>query len=471
MPPPDSSTPAWQDRRAAYAGRPSYPWLVFAAAMVGLLSSNFLVSVLGAAVGGLATEFGVGSDVMRLVVTGPNLGFAVLAVTSGKVADLFGRRQTFLVALVGAGVFGALSAAAWSAETLIAFRTVSAVFGSACGPAGIAIVSTQFEARQRIRVLGWWGLAMAGGPVLGIAIGGPVIDAWSWRWLFAAQVPFTIVALVLAVLVLPDTPRRTGVTFDVAGTVTLAASVTILMTAVNRGPAWGWGSPTILALFAVALALLVAFVIIEYQVEDPLIPVAYFRRRNFAVPMLSVLFTNFSYMGAGFVLTPLFLDEVFGYSTTRIGFVVTSRPLFFALAGPVVGYLGARAGERFMAVTGALFVVASSIMLALIGATHTEVAVFIALGLAGFGLGLTMPAMTATVTNAVHENDIATASGAQQMMWQLGTAIGIEVLGSFQVSRSAVVSVPESYAQAFWLAAVVAAVGAALAVLVKRSTT
>ncbi len=461
--------PRWRALRERLGERPGYPWIVFFVALTGLLSSNFLVSVLGAALGTLAEEFDVDSGVMRLVVSGPNLGFAVLAVTSGKLADLFGRRQAFIVALIGSGFFGALSAVAWSAETLIAFRTISAIFGSATGPAGIAIISGQFEAARRIKVLGWWGLVMAGGPVLGIAVGGPVIDAFSWRWLFVAQIPLTLMALVLAVVVLPDTPRRERVKFDVAGTVVLAASVTILMAAVNRGPAWGWGSPVIIGGFVVAVVLGAAFLAVEGRADAPLIPVDYFRRRNFAIPMVSVLFTNFSYMGAGFVLTPLFLDEVFGYSTTRIGFLVTSRPLFFALAGPVVGYLGQRLGERILATSGAALVVVSALGLSLVGAETSDLFIFTSLGFAGFGLGITMPAMTAAVTNAVDERDIATASGAQQMMWQLGTAIGIEVLGSVQKSRVGAVGLEHSYDHAFVVAASVAAVGMLLASFLRRT--
>lgn len=467
---PARQRPGWRERREAYAARGNYPWIVFGTALAGLISANFLVSVLGAAVGTLADEFDVDSDVMRLVVSGPNLGFAVLAVTSGKLADLFGRRQAFLVALIGSGLFGALSAVAWSAETLIAFRTISAIFGSAAGPAGIAIIAAQFEAAQRIKVMGWWGLVMAGGPVLGIAIGGPVIDTWSWRWIFVAQIPLTALALIAAVWVLPDTPRKDEVKFDLAGTVTLAAAVTVLMAAVNRGPSWGWGSASIVGGFVVAGTLLAMFFGIERRAAAPLIPVAYFRRRNFAIPMVSVLFTNFSYMGAGFVLTPLFLDEVFGYSTTRIGFLVTSRPLFFALAGPVVGYVGARLGERKLATSGAALVVVSALALSMVGASATDALVFVALGIAGFGLGATMPAMTAAVTNAVDEADIATASGAQQMMWQLGTAIGIEVLGSVQKSRVSAVGLADSYAQAFLVAAVVAFVGMVLASFVRRTS-
>ena len=466
---PARRRPGWRERRAVYAQRPNYSWIIFGTALAGLISANFLVSVLGAAVNGLADEFDVDQNLMRWVVTGPNLGFAVLAVSAGKLADLYGRRQAFIVALTGSGLFGALSAAAWSAESLIAFRTISAVFGSAAGPAGIAIISTQFEAARRIKVMGWWALVMAGGPVMGIIVGGPVIDLYSWRWLFVAQIPLTAVALTAAVLVFPDTERKTDVRFDIPSTVLLASAVSLLLFAINRGPLWGWGTTPIAVCFGGAATLLAAFVWQESRSPAPLIPIEYFRRRNFAIPMVSQVFTNFSYMGAGFVLTPLFLAEVFDYSVTRTSYLITSRPLFFALAGPVVGFVGQRLGERVLATSGAALVAVSAVSLAFVDVETGDLFIFTALGIAGFGLGATMPAMTAMITNAVDEADIATAGGAQQMMWQLGTASGIEILGSVQESREAASGLAGSYTDAFVVAASVAFIGTILASMVRRS--
>ena len=455
--------------RGRVAARPDHPWLVLWVALFGLVSANFMVSVLAAVVGNLADELGTSTSTMIWVVVGPNLGFAVLAVTAGKLADLYGRRQVFLVALLGSVVFGALSATAWSAGSLIAFRTISAVFGSACGPAGIAVVATQFPPERRIRVMGWWGMVMAGGPVLGIIAGGPIIDAFSWRWIFVAQVPIGLAALVAAYVVFPPTARAASVSFDLVGTVLLAVSVTALLFAVNRGPVWGWGSTIVLSLFAAVPVLLVLFVLQERATDVPLIPVAYFGETNFTAPLVSQFFTQFAYMGAGFVLAPLFLTEVLDYSATRASYLVTSRPLFFAFAGPVVGALGVRLGERVLGIGGALMVVASTVGLAFIDVGTSDLYIFAVLGVAGFGLGIIMPAMTTAVTNAVDPVDIGVAGGAQQMMLQLGTVAGIQVLQSVQVAREGVVGLAESFTQSFVIGAVVAGIGAVAALGIRRT--
>ena len=305
-----ASVTGWRAYRARLAERSDYGWIVLAVALIGLAATNFMVSVLAAVVGTLADDFDTSASTMIWVVVGPNLGFAVLAPAAGKLADLYGRRQAFLVALVGSMVFGGLSAIAWSAGSLIMFRTVSAIFGSATGPAAIAVISERFTPDRRIKAMGYWAMVMAGGPVLGIILGGPIIDLFSWRWIFVAQVPITLAAIVLAWVVFPDSKRAADARFDLPGTVLLAGAATVFLFGVNRGPVLGWGHPVVLSCYVATPVLALLFWLQEHRTARPLIPVEYFRRRNFAMPMVSQFFTQFSYMGAGFVLAPLFMQEV-----------------------------------------------------------------------------------------------------------------------------------------------------------------
>lgn len=446
-----------RDRLAKQAN--TYPRVVLATALFGLVSATFMVSVLAAVVGTLATEFGTTTSTMVWVVVGPNLGFAVLAVSSGKLADMYGRRRAFLVALIGSMVFGGLSALSWSAGSLIAFRTISAIFGSATGPAGIAIIAEQYTGPGRAKVVGWWSLASAGGPVLGIIIGGPIVEQLSWRWIFIGQVPMTALALVAAIYVLPDAAPTRQARFDVVGTTLLASATFSLLFASNRGPVWGWKDPVVIVLFVAVPVLCVLFVLQERRAPTPLIPLEYFRERNFALPMIIQFFTNVAYMGSGFVLAPLFLITVLDYGPTKAAYLITARPLFFGLAGPIVGIAGAALGERRLSVTGALLIVTSAVGLTQYNVDTSDPFIFLTLGVAGLGLGLMTPAMTTAMTNAVHPSDIAMASGAQQMMRQLGTTVGIGVIASIQVATEPRLGLVGSFRQAFIVSAAIASIG------------
>ena len=204
--------------------------------------------------------------------------------------------------------------------------------------------------------------------------------------------PLTFTGLVLAFLVLPETERRLGTRFDYAGAAILAVGATSLLFAINRGPSVGWSSPAIVAGFLVAPVALVVFVLVERRVAHPLLPLAYLRRRNFSFAIATQCFTNFAYMG-GFVITPLFLESVFGYPETRVGALMIARPLAFAVTGPLAGYVAIRVGERASAVAGALFVVASMVALSTVAPGSTDLVIIGALALSGVGLGCSSPAL------------------------------------------------------------------------------
>ncbi len=318
--------------------------------------------------------------------------------------------------------------------------------------------------------MGAWAFFMAMGPVIGIIVGGPVIDLYSWRWLFVAQIPLTLFAIVPAILILPDTPRVSDVRFDWIGTGLLAAGSTMFLFVINRGPLWGWSHPTLIVLLGLTPVAFVAFYLQEKRAPVPLIPVMYFKQGNFALPLFSQFLTQFSYMGAGFVLVPLFLTELLDYSATRASLLVTSRPGFFALAGVFLGFVGQKFGERTMSISGAGFVALSTFGLAFMNERIGDWYVFIMLGVAGFGLGLMMSSLTVAMTSAVRPEDMAMAGGAQQMMMQMGTVTGIQVLASIQVGREAVSGGTGSFAEAFVVGGVVAVAGALFSLGIRRTT-
>jgi MFS family permease len=316
--------------------------------------------------------------------------------------------------------------------------------------------------------MGYWSMVGAGGPVLGVVLGGPIVETFGWRWIFIAQVPLTLVGLLLGLLVLPTTERRTGTRFDFAGAGILAVGATSLLFAINRGPLWGWSNPAIGVAFAIAPLAFVLFVVVEQRVEHPLLPLAYVRRRNFSFSIATQFFTNFAYMG-GFVITPIFLESVFGYPETKVGGLMIARPLAFAITGPLAGYVTIRVGERRSAVTGSIFVVASMIALSTVAPGSSDLVIIAALALSGVGLGCSSPALTASMANAVDERDLGVAGAFQQMMTQFGVVLGIQLMQTVAVVQTGAVGEVEAYGQAYLLAAVVATAGVVCASFV-RST-
>lgn len=459
----------WRERlsgRAERSGR--YPWIVLSAALFGLFSVGFTITVLSVSIPSMAHDLDTGASVLTWVITGPILAYAVFGPAAGKLGDLLGSRRVYLASLAGVAVFAALTAIAWSAASLITFRVLGAAVGAATGPASLAMINKLFPPQRRAQALGYWSLVAAGGPVIGVVVGGPIVEAYSWRWIFVGQVPLALIALVIGYTVLPDVERRDDTRFDLVGSVVLALGVGVLLVALNRGPVAGWSSPVVLAGFVASPILLAVFVVVERRLAHPLIPLEYLGRRNFAFPIANQFFVNFAYMG-GFVITPLLLESVLGYDAAKTGFLSIARPLAFAIAGPIAGYLAVRVGERANAVFGSLFIVASMLGLAAVGPGTGEWVIIGALALSGIGMGTSAPAMAASVANAVDERDLGVVTAAQQMVAQLGVVAGIQILQTVQAAREPIVGEAASYHAAYLVGAGVAALSVIMALFV-RST-
>ena len=434
----EAVTVAWpivlRDRLTERAqSSPRFRWWVLWTVLAGLLSVNFAFTILAVVLPQIADEFGTTESTMIWAITGPMLAFGVVAPILGKTGDLFGHRRMYLIGLTGAMVCAGLSAIAWSAGSLIAFRVLGSIQGGATGASSMALIFSEFEREDRVKAMGWWSLVGAGGPVIGLAVGGPVIDAFGWRWIFAAQVPMAFAALGLAFAVLKETPHGERHRLDWLGAFTLGVGVSALLFALNRGPAWGWNDPAVIAGFVLSPLALVAFWAVERRAAEPLLPIAILRRRNFSVPIATSTVANFAYMG-GFVLAPLLLDSVYGYTAATIGLFVALRPLSFSLTAPAAGYLAVRWGERRAVMLGMSAVVVS--MLAFVFATEEPLPGFMLVGLAlsGVGLGCAQPSISSSVANAVDENSLGVASASQQLVTQVGVVAGIQLMSTVRES-------------------------------------
>jgi len=401
--------------------------------MGGLFSVNVTFTILAVALPRIADDFGTTRNTMTWVITGPLLAFGVAAPSLGKAADQYGHKRIYQLGLILSFFAAGLSALAWGALPLIAIRTIGSLEGAATGAASMAIVMRTFERHERVKAMGWWSLVGAGGPVIGVVLGGFLLESIGWRVIFLAQMPLIAAAFILGSIVLPETDTLQSQKFDFAGAFTLSAGVTALLFAVNRGPEIGWDSAVVRIAFVLCPVFLYTFVRVERRSEAPLISLDYLKKRAFAFPVASNMFANSAYMG-GFILTPALLQTVYRYSDEKIGLLVIARPLSFSILSPIAGYLAVRIGQRTTAVTGTLFVVASMGVFALLGADSPNLLIILALALSGVGLGISQPSISAGVANAVEDHDLGVASAAQQLMQNVGIVSGIQIMTTVQTS-------------------------------------
>jgi MFS family permease len=460
-------------RRVARSDR--YQWWVLWTVLAGLLSVNITFTVFVVALPEVARQLHTSVSTLTWTSTGPLLAFGVAAPVLGKLGDLRGYRKLYLWGLSGAAVSVVLTASAPTAGVLIAARLFDGVQGAATGAASMALVLQAFSHEDRVKAMGWWALVGAGGPVLGVTIGAPIIQYFGWRALFWGELPLMAIAAVLAVVVLPahDRPeeaRDPGAPegpegpegspspwsqLDWTGSWTLALSVTAGLLALNEAPSWGFTAPATLAVFGVCLLAGVVFVAHERRAPNPLIPLRYFKMRNFVFPLGARAFVNFSYMG-GFFLFPILMEGIYGYSETRAGLVSTARPLLFSLVAPIAGYAAVKVGERSLVMAGAVALTVSMLVFTQLGSSPSLVVIIIALALSGVGNGLSTPSTVSSASNEVAEDELGVMSAAQQLITQIGIVAGIQVMVTVQASSHGGVGSLDSFHRAYAVGAVAA---------------
>jgi EmrB/QacA subfamily drug resistance transporter len=432
------------------------------AVLFGLLSTNITFTVFNVALVDIARGLHTSSSTLTWAITGPLLMVGISAPLLGRVGDLKGHRRLYLAGVTGSLLCAVMTALAWNAPALIVARLFSGLGGAALTASSWALLFRVFGQAERTKVLGWWSLVGAGGPVIGVAVGGPVVQAFGWRWIFVAQIPLVIAALIVNWRVLPETERIEGETLDVGGALALAVVVGSVLLAVNRSSS-GLG-PVVIVSSVVALVSVPLFVAAERRASSPVLPLEWLANRDITLPALSAFALNFSYMG-GFFLTPLFLEQALGYSVGTAGFFQIARPLVFAVAAPAAGYLAVRTGERAAAMAGGFILLASMSTFAVLGRQASPLVIVLGLGASGLANGVAMPSISAMVAGAVEPKRLGSASAALQVASQVGVVAGIQVMETVQVAAQHH-GLVGSYHDAYIVGAAVSlvAIGAALAI-------
>ena len=426
----------------------------------------------------IGADLGFARQDLQWVLSAYALTFGGLLLLGGRAADLLGRRRVFMA---GVAVFTAASlmcGLAWSPAALLAARVVQGAGAAIMTPTALSIISTTFtEGAERNKALGIWGALGGIGATTAWLIGGPLVDGPGWRWIFFINIPVGLAALALAPVLLRESRAAlTRRSYDPAGALTITGALVLLVYAVVKAPGTGWSDVrTILPLTGSAL-LLAAFALIESRHRAPLVPLRIFRSRTLATADALTVLIGTVAVGMPFVLT-LYAQQVLGYSALKFG--VSSVVLALgATAGAIAGQ-GAvlKAGFRPVAATGMALMAAGSLVLTQVSVHGSYFPdIFFGLLLCGLGIGLAFVTATVAALAGVAEHEAGLASGLSNTALQIGTALGVAIVTTVAVSRSAglpgshkdanpLAALTEGYQSAFLACAVLAGIGLALALL------
>jgi EmrB/QacA subfamily drug resistance transporter len=371
-----------------------------------------------------------GSDTsLSWVLNAYAIVLAALLVPFGRIADLLGRRRSFLTGLVVFAAASALCAAAPSVAFLVVARVLQAAGAAMLIPTSLALLLSAAPLERRSAFVGAWaavgGVAAAAGPPLG-----GLLVQLSWRWVFLVNLPVAALALVAGLRSLREErdPDSAGMP-DLLGAALLTAGVGALTGGIVEGPGWGWGSAGVVALFAGAVALLIAFAWRTSRHPLPVVEPDLLRVRSFAFANVAGLafYVGFGAMLLGGVL---FLTRVWGESVLTAGLMIAPGPLMAATFSVIAGRLGDRIGHRTLAVTGGLVFALGSLWWALrMGAVPHYAADFLpGFVVGGIGVGLVNPTLSSSAAAGLPPGRFATGAAVYNMSRQLGSALGVALL-------------------------------------------
>src|SRR3954468_781581 len=256
---------------------------------------------------------------LQWVVNGYTLLFGGFLLLGGRAADLFGRKRLFLIGIAVFSAASLLNGLASSAGMLVAGRALQGLGAALVSPAALSIITTTFaEGRDRNRALGVWSAVSAGGGAFGLLAGGALTEALSWPWIFFINVPIGVGAIAFAFRYLPESRSETHERIDIAGAVSVTAGLVVLVYAIVKAQAWGFGSPRTLGLAAVAAVLLGAFVWIESRSKAPLVRLGIFRKRSLTGSNVAMTLVAAGMFSMFFFVT-LYVQQILGYSPLKAG--------------------------------------------------------------------------------------------------------------------------------------------------------
>lgn len=431
------------------AGPGRNPWAALAVLCLGLFMILLDGTIVNIAIPHIREYYDTAFSNIQWVMNAYILGFAVLLVTFGRFGDLWGRRRLFVSGMLLFTLGSAACGLAPGIYPLIAFRALQGVGGSAMMPATLSIIAEMFPPGRRGAAMGIWGGVSGLATAIGPTLGGVIVQyaTWpgageSWRWIFLVNIPIGILGVVLALRIVPESKDPAAVeSLDLPGVALITASLFCLTFALIEGQSYGWLSGTILGLFAAAAAAFALFFRREHRVRQPLIDFSLFRALDFAAGNATGLLLSAAMMGAFFII-PIFLQSVLGYSAVKAGFVMAPMSAVIIFAAPLAGVLSDRLGSKWI-VAGGMFVLAAGLawmagLLPGIGKISPDTSpadLVVPFAISGIGIGLAVAPVTSAVMATAPRERVGNASGVLSTMRQVGSLMGIALLGAVLQNR------------------------------------
>ena len=409
----------------------NHQWLVLVTVIVGTFLGRLDQTIVNLALPKIIQDFGITVSSAGWIATAYILANAIFVPVWGKLGDTIGRKKVYIFGFVVFIIGSVLAGLSWNLSSMIVFRIIQAIAGSADYPTAMAIITVTFPAgEQRTQALGLWSASFAAAAVFGPLIGGPLIDNFNWRSVFLINLPVGILGLVMAIKYIKESvSEKKTVIFDWWGAITLGVTLSALVLVLDKGMDWGWVSLN----SSMAYATMVIFSIIFYRIEkscpEPIVDFKFFKIGTF-VNTLTNNFVVFMGMMGGIFLIPVFASTYLGLNATETGLLFMPMAFMMMVASPLGGHFAGKVQPRYIIAVSTLVAAIGLFFFSFLDPKSTVWDIIIPLSIMAFGLGFGMAQRTSLIASIVPENEVGIASSILALVRNIAGAFGIALFGT-----------------------------------------
>lgn len=409
----------------------SLKWWILLTVIIGTFLGRLDQTIVNLALPKIITDFNISVSAAGWIATAYILANAIFVPIWGKLGDTIGRKKVYVL---GFSIFilgSVLAGLSWNLSSMISFRVIQAIAGSADYPTAMAILAVTFRGeKERAQALGIWSSSFAAAAVFGPLLGGPLIDNFGWRSVFLINLPIGILGLFMALTFVKESvSEKKTKFFDWWGAVTLGLALSALVLILDQGPTWGWTSWQAWLCYAVVVAFTWVFIKIEQRVPEPIVDLKFFKIPAFVNTLLNNFIVFMGMMG-GVFLIPIFAQTFLGYTATQSGYLFIPMAAGLMVAAPLGGSLIGRVKPNYV-IAASTFVAAIGIYwFRFLDPRSTAIDIMIPLSVMAFGLGFGMAQRTNAIAAVVPAEEIGVASSVLALARNVAGAFGIALFGT-----------------------------------------
>ncbi|MFD0672737.1 DHA2 family efflux MFS transporter permease subunit [Cohnella sp. GCM10027633] len=446
------------------------------AIVVGMIMVILDSTIMNIAMPALMGDFGSNINTMQWSITAYTLALSAVIPLAGWLTDRFGAKQIFLITIFLFAAGSVLCSFAATPEQLIIYRIIQAIGGGMVQPIGMAIIFKLAPPNKQGAVMGMLGIPMMLGPALGPVLGGYLLEYATWHWIFLINLPIGIIAIMVGLKYLPKVERKTVPALDFWGMLLAPIAFATLSYAVSEGGK-DWGSTNTLVSLSVGIVSLVLFIFVELRHKQPLLELRVFKSSDFTIGIVTSWLSSMALFGS-FLFVPLYMQEVFLYSPLKTGFMILPQVAMTGLFMPIGGKLFDKFGARAVSVIGIGLIGAGLFYMSQIQADSGAGYVITATMIMGVGMGLSMMPVNTHILKVAPRRLVGRVTPLISAAQQVVVSFAVAGLSSYLFSRlgdhmteskgDEAVSLVAAYGDTFFMAGGIAAVGAVLALLLRK---